>query len=156
MPAHYTHTQVGSQMLLVLTVGISVVTFWMVFEGFNWIAFVALVVLDVALILFSTLTVVIADGTLEVIFGPGMMRKRFELRDVCECRAVTNPFWWGIRWTPQGWLYNVFGSRAVELSMRNGKRYRIGTDAPEELVEAIHRALGVSSSHPNVDHPHSF
>jgi hypothetical protein len=145
-------------MLLLLAAGIFVVTFWMVFEGFTWIAFVLLVVLDAMLLLFSTLTVVIGDSMLEITFGPGMIRKRFELRDVCECREVRNPFWygWGIHWTPHGWVYNVSGSRAVELCMRNGKRYRIGTDAPEELMGAIRRALGVFSSPPNVNQPHAF
>ncbi len=40
-----------------------------------------------------------------------------------------------------GWLYNVSGTDAVELKMKNGKRYRIGTDVPGELAEAIRQAI---------------
>lgn len=41
----------------------------------------------------------------------------------------------------QGWLYNVEGLGATELRMRNGRRYRIGTDEPERLETAIKDAL---------------
>jgi len=47
----------------------------------------------------------------------------------------------GIRWMWPGWLYNVSGTDAVELKMKNGKRYRIGTDVPGELAEAIRQAI---------------
>ncbi len=87
-----------------------------------------------------------------------MIHKRFDLRDVRECLAVTNPFWygWRIRWTPHGWLYNVSGGRAVDLSMRNGKHYRIGTDAPEDLVKAVQRVIASRSPTPNVMQAHSL
>jgi hypothetical protein len=58
---------------------------------------------------------------------------------------------WGIRWTGDGWLYNVSGLRAVELRTRHGKRYLIGTDRPEELEAAIRQAAapaGVLLSEP--------
>lgn len=48
---------------------------------------------------------------------------------------------WGIHLTPHGWLYNVSGSDAVEIRMKTGKKYRIGTDVPEELERAISRSI---------------
>ncbi len=48
---------------------------------------------------------------------------------------------WGIRWTPNGWLYNVSGFYAVEIKMKTGKKYRIGTDAPNELEKAIKESI---------------
>jgi len=52
---------------------------------------------------------------------------------------VKNPWYygWGIRFTPHGWLYNVSGLHAVEIELKNGKKYRIGTDVPENLEKAI-------------------
>ncbi len=44
---------------------------------------------------------------------------------------------WGIRLTPQGWLWNVAGLDAVELTFSNGKKFRIGTDEPGKLLEAL-------------------
>jgi hypothetical protein len=57
--------------------------------------------------------------------------------------VVKNPWYygWGIHLTPSGWLYNVSGFWAVELQMKNGKKYRIGTDDPEGLVQVIQDKL---------------
>ncbi|MEJ2284164.1 MAG: hypothetical protein P8X85_11275 [Desulfobacterales bacterium] len=38
-----------------------------------------------------------------------------------------------IRLTPHGWLFNVSGLHAVEIPLRSGKKYRMGTDDPEGL-----------------------
>jgi len=35
------------------------------------------------------------------------------------------------------WIFNVSGFDAVELIMKNGKIYRIGTDEPIKLESAI-------------------
>jgi len=47
---------------------------------------------------------------------------------------------WGIRLTPQGWLYNAWGRDAVQLSFAEGRRFTIGTNEPETLLAAIERA----------------
>jgi len=39
-------------------------------------------------------------------------------------------------------LYDVAGTRAVEIRLRSGERFRFGTDEPEKLIAAI-RAGGV-------------
>lgn len=47
---------------------------------------------------------------------------------------------WGIHWTARhGWLWNVWGFRAVELFLRNGRRVTLGTDDPHGLAAAIER-----------------
>ena len=43
--------------------------------------------------------------------------------------------------TPHGVLYNVSGFDAVEIKLRTGKKFRIGTDVPQELDAAIRQAL---------------
>jgi len=52
---------------------------------------------------------------------------------------VRNQWWWGwgIRLIPGGWLYNVSGLDAVELKMKNGRIFRIGTDEAQRLAEFI-------------------
>ena len=42
---------------------------------------------------------------------------------------------------PKVWIYNVSGFDAVEIIMRNGRIYRIGTDVPGELETAIKRTI---------------
>jgi hypothetical protein len=48
---------------------------------------------------------------------------------------------WGIRWIPGGWLWNVSGLDGVELVLVNNRRFRVGTDEPEQLAAAIQGAL---------------
>lgn len=93
-----------------------------------------------ALFLFYALTVEIQNNIITCSFGIGLIRKSIPLSEVQAVRAVQNPWYagWGIRWIPgQYWLWNVSGFRAVELTMKDGKRFRIGTDEPEALVHAI-------------------
>ena len=40
---------------------------------------------------------------------------------------------------PYMWIYNVSGFDAVEIILKNGKIYRIGTDVPKELEVAINK-----------------
>ena len=111
--------------------------------GINWIAIGVLVVITVALVLFSSLTVIIWEEELEVRFGPGPIRKRFKLNEIKSCHVVKNPWYygWGIRLTPHGMLFRVSGFDAVEIKLRTGKKFRIGTDVPQELEEAIRQAI---------------
>ena len=44
---------------------------------------------------------------------------------------------WGVRLTPYGWMFNVSGLDAVELTFESGKRFRIGTDRPGEVIDAM-------------------
>ena len=39
------------------------------------------------------------------------------------------------------WIFNVSGFGAVEIRMKNGKIYRIGTDEPKALESAINREI---------------
>ncbi|UCD22113.1 MAG: hypothetical protein JSW22_00280, partial [Chloroflexota bacterium] len=114
--------------------------------GVNWIAAIVLAVLAVIVILFNRLTVVISEDELVVQFGPGVIRKRFELNEIQSCQAVRIPWYygWGIRSTPQGMVFRVSGFDAVEVKLGTGKNYLIGTDVPQELEEAIREAI----SHP--------
>jgi hypothetical protein len=92
--------------------------------------------------LFSTLTIVVEDGLLHARFGPGLIRKTVRLSDITSVRPILVRWWygWGIHLTPHGWLYNVSGWKAVEITLRNGRRFCLGTDEPENLVKAIEEA----------------
>ena len=98
------------------------------------------ILLLITLFLFASLTVEIKYGSVICRFGPGLVRKKIKLSDVTDVRPVTNPWLagWGIRWIPSRYmLWNVSGFQAVELTLTNGKKFRIGTDEPKSLVQAI-------------------
>lgn len=95
--------------------------------------------------LFSTLTIAIDHGMLRASFGPGLIRKKVSLAEIASVRPIPVRWWygWGIHLTPHGWLYNVSGWDAVEITLRNGRRFCLGTDEPQELQAAIRRFASV-------------
>jgi hypothetical protein len=101
-------------------------------------------ILIVAIFLFSSLTVEVDETELRLSFGPGVIRKTFLVGEIRDGRIVTNPWYygWGIHMTPHGWLFNVAGFEAVELTFDSGRKVRIGSDEPNRLLAAIHRAMG--------------
>jgi len=143
MIQHYKHTQVGYLIIVVMAAVMVLIGITLTSAGTNWIAIGVLIIIALALVLFSSLTVVIWDEEMEVRFGPGLIRKRFKLNEIESFEVVKNRWYygWGIRITPHGILYNVSGFNAVEIKLIAGKKYRIGTDVPQELEAAIRRAL---------------
>ena len=143
MIKRYQHTQIGYLIITALAIALLFIVYLMTVYGFNWIAFAVLIVLGACLVLFATLTVVIEEDVLEIRFGPGVIRKKFPLKDIESRQVVKNPWYygWGIRLTPHGWLYNVSGSCAVEISIKTGKKYRIGTDVPNDLEQVIRQSI---------------
>lgn len=144
MDAHYRHTQVG-WVVIASAIGVAALigpTLRSAHLPFGPSLVVALVML--ALLLFTTLTVEVDGEQIRVGFTIGLVRKRIPLRDVQQYREVRDRWYygWGIRALPGGWLWNVSGLDAVELVLRSGRRFRIGTDEPASLAAAIAQALG--------------
>ena len=105
---------------------------------------VGIPILLIVVVLFGSLTVTVDDAVITVQFGPGIIRKKISLSDVASCSPVRNAWWWGwgIRLIPGGWLYNVSGLDAVELKMKNGRVFRVGTDEAQRLADFIQAKLG--------------
>ncbi|MFC1871899.1 hypothetical protein ACFLYF_05860 [Chloroflexota bacterium] len=143
MIKHYEHTQVGYLIIVAMAATMVMIGIILANSGINWIAIGVLIIIAVALVMFGSLTVVIWEEELEVRFGPGPIRKRFKLSEIESCKVVKNHWYngWGIRLIPHGILYNVSGFYAVEIKLRTGKQYRIGTDVPQELEAAIRSAI---------------
>lgn len=97
------------------------------------------VLLLILAFVFHGLGVEVNDSHVVVWFGPGWLRKRFGLDRIERASVVKNRWWmgWGIRYIGRGWLWNVSGMRAVELQLKDGSVFRVGSDVPEELSQAI-------------------
>jgi hypothetical protein len=141
----YKHTQIG-YLTIIVFFSLFLIEIIMAVIVFSLIPFLALIIMGICLLLFCTLTTTIRSNVLEIRFGPGLIRKRFYLKDIESCQAVKNHWYygWGIHRTPHGWLFNVSGFSAVEIKMKSGKKYRIGTDVPDELEEAIRKAIVIA------------
>ena len=93
--------------------------------------------------LFGSLTIEVTDEELKHWFGPGFWKKSYQLRDIESVTQVRNSwiFGWGIRITPHGWLYNVSGLDAIQIQLRSGRKFRIGTDDPLGVLDAISQKI---------------
>jgi len=85
---------------------------------------------------------VIIDGVyLRIKFSFGIYQKKFSLNEIISAKTIKNHWYygWGIRiWLwPKMWIYNVSSFDAVEIKLKNGKTYRIGTDEPKKLEQII-------------------
>jgi hypothetical protein len=144
----YEHRQPG-RLLLGMMTGAAVLFLVVVSRepATHWFVLPPLAVLVVVAYLFSALTVRVDNTSVTARFGPGLIRKSFSLADIVSCGPVRNHWWygWGIRKIPGGWLYNVSGLDAVELRMKNGRVYRVGTDEPKALAAAISQRLASSA-----------
>ena len=107
------------------------------------IPLVVLIILLVSLLLFYKLTITINEETLCASFGIGMIRKRVSVAKIVACEPIRIRWWygWGIHLTPYGWLYNVSGLDAVAITLRNGRKFAVGTDDPQGLAEALRSAV---------------
>ena len=138
----YRRTQVGWPLIVILG-AVVVYVLWPV----NVVVDVAtplILIATVVLALFATLTVSLDDQHLYVRFGIGLIRRRFTLASIRNWTRVRNPWWWGygIRYYPGGTLYNASGTSAVELTLNDGRRVRIGTNDPEGLAAALDQVAG--------------
>jgi hypothetical protein len=53
---------------------------------------------------------------------------------------------WGIRKVRNGWLWNTTGFDAVELELRDGSVFQMGTGRPQEVAEAVEAIMPARSS----------
>src|SRR3990167_5375 len=150
----YKHTQIG---YLMLVVTFAVLVFFACayitaraeplsyYSGTNFLITAIMVLILFTIASFTTLTTSIDKNCLQIKFGYGIFRKKFLLSEIVSTKQVKNHWYygWGIRlWLgAKMWVYNVSGFDAVEITMRNGKIYRIGTDTPSELEAAIKQAI---------------
>ncbi|WMW25629.1 hypothetical protein RE474_02590 [Methanolobus sediminis] len=117
--------------------------------NFEPMTFAVMVIVVLIILSFSSLNVTIDQKYLGIKFGYGIFRKKFSLNEIVSARTVKNHWYygWGIRlWLwPKMWIFNVSGFDAVEIKMKNGKIYRIGTDEPEKLESAILGAIDLKT-----------
>ena len=150
--AVYQHRQAGTVFLVLFAVVLLfVVTVADLGKNLGWFLFTCGLLTAIAL-LFGSLTVMIRDGALSCRFGVGLIRRQFALVDITAVSAVRNHwhYGWGVRLTPGGWMFNVIGLDAVEITLVSGKRFRIGTNEPQQLVQAIQQNLGGTITEPTL------
>jgi len=111
--------------------------------GLGVVTVMAAVILGIVYALFHSLTVRVSRSDIALSFGVGLIRKQFPIGDISSASIVQNRWYngFGIRKIRGGWLYNVSGFDAIEIQLKNERKYRIGTNQPKELLAAVELAL---------------
>jgi hypothetical protein len=144
-----TYTQFGKFSVIVLLPIFIFCLVVLLVNGFNdpamsiTLSFVALTFF-ICLLIFYKLTISINDTHLSFKLGIGLVSRKYPFSDIKTCKPVRNSLFYGvgIRFLPDGWLYNVSGCYAIELTFKNRKsRVRIGTDQPEEITSVINKMI---------------
>lgn len=97
----------------------------------------------ILLLLFYNLTISVENGYVKFWMGIGLIRGQYSLHEIESCRAIQYfPLGWGIRWRPGVILFNVSGTKAIELSIKGkSRKIWIGTDYPDEIADYINMLL---------------
>lgn len=135
----YKHTQIGFVIITLIVLIIFYLISLSMFTEENIGLEFMIPLFIVILMIFGTLSVELTELSLEIKFGIGLIKKSFLREEIESCTIVKTKWYngWGIRLTTHGVLYSVSGFDAVEIKLKNGKHYRIGTDEPQELNRAI-------------------
>jgi hypothetical protein len=106
------------------------------------------VIFLICAIVFSKLTIKIDSETLRACFTMALICRKVPLAEIATCEPIRIRWWygWGIHLTPYGWLYNVSGLDAVAITLRNGRKFALGTDDPHGLTAAIEDLIDRSSA----------
>ena len=116
-----------------------VLSIWALAEGIFGDAVLVLGVGTAILVLFGSLRVDVNEQSIQLFFGLGIIHRTIKRENIASVKQVRNSWWFGfgIRLTPHGWMWNASGLDAVEITYNNGKKFRIGTDDPEGLLQAL-------------------
>jgi hypothetical protein len=139
----YKHTQIGWVVIFSLEAVFLLLFFGVLHSDPKAVMLFAFIMFMMALT-FVTLTVSVTAEYIDLIFGIGLVRMHIKINEIVSSQIVTNKWWYGFGihgWWGKGWLLNVSGLNAVQLKMKNGMFYRIGTDEPEKLYDAIQRRI---------------
>jgi hypothetical protein len=157
--AAYHHTQTGYVILGSFAIGLLIVVLGYRSVGNTTppgatrtailsIVFVIAVLVAIVSLMFSSLTIEIANGELRWRFTASFIHGSVALRDIEAATQVRSSpaYGWGVRKTPEGALYCVSGLDAIRVETREGRTINLGTNEPAKLLAAIESARAATRS----------
>jgi len=140
----YEHTQIGYTIIWVaLGVAVFLAITGIFAQGGPGTFLIIEVILLICAVVFCKLTIRIDDKILHGHLGLGLSESRCSSLKSAHAKPIRIRWWygWGIHLTPYGWLYNVSGLDAVAIRLRDERKFALGADDPEALVDAIERLI---------------
>ena len=111
----------------------------------TWVPFLLITCLiAIACVLFYGMTTELTSEALTVWFGIGLIRRKIPLTRIMSVESVKSPWYygWGIRFIPNGMMYNISGFDTIELKFNDSDRVvRIGSKTPSVLKSEIEARL---------------
>ena len=146
------YTQFGTFIAIIMSVLLVIAASLLIKHGFSanqetyLYAFLVLVFLA-CLLTFYKLTIIVDSTTVSFKLGIGLLGRSYEISEIKSCNPVKNLWIYGvgihIYKLPNSWLYNVSGSKAIELRFKDSSKVvRIGTNQPDEVVAVIRELTG--------------
>jgi len=141
----YEHTQTGWWIylpIIVLVVGASAIATGGAAAPFPIGVAPAIIVMLGAGAIFARLTTRVEGTAVSWYFGWGWPGGSIAMAEIASAEVTDTNLLegFGIHWTIwHGWLWNVWGFRAVEITKHGGGRVTLGTDDPQGLCQAIER-----------------
>ena len=98
------------------------------------------------LLMFAKMSLTVDDTKIHIIFWWGFPKKEVLLNDIRSVELHELSYWWGtgVKGVKQGSMWRAWGETVVLVKQSNGKRVIIGSDNPDDLLQAIRSRL---SSH---------
>ena len=154
MNEEYRYTQVGTTTIIMILL-VAVFTAFMIIpalESSSGAVIVGVGLLVVGLFVltlasFYSFTIQIVGGSLTFWFGFGVSRKTIDIKQIQSIEIVKTPwyYFWRIKSIPGGWLYSIApGCKAIELVFRDDKKFLLGTNHPDEIMERLNQEIIIS------------
>ena len=93
--------------------------------------------------MFSKLSTTVSDGKISLVFKYGFPKKEILFSEIksADLQKVTN--WWGsgVKIMRHGSMWRAWGNTAIAIQKHDGRRIVIGSDNPDELLQAIRSGL---------------
>lgn len=148
MKAIYTEKQNGNWIIFILLIAvlIPVLILYLPPTDIKWtVGTTVFIVFNIAVaLLFFRLKTEIYQDRVRLTFGLGVISKNIDLASVKGVKKVRNKWYygWGIRFFGRGWLWNIWGLDAVELTFKDRKGvFRIGSQETDILIKKIEEQL---------------
>jgi len=135
------------RVVVVVSVAAMGVGAWACWQAVQWAAWMQLAGLVMLAAFWGGFKVRVTGEELRVLLGfSGIPVLKVKLADVAEVEVrkfspLADFGGWGIRYNGKTTAYFLSGSRGVELKLKNGKQYLIGSDTPERLKAVVASAV---------------
>jgi hypothetical protein len=137
----YQHTQLAWAIWAILAWITTFLVMAIMLSGSNAAILLFAGILLLVAVLFYGLTIKVDTQSKQFTWwlGPGLIKKTLSFDEITAVRAVKNSLRHGIgmKITNDGWVYSVSGFSAVEITLQDGMKYRVGTNDQAGVLKAL-------------------